>query len=137
MIDINQLGHSTPLTITRLRALHFFLISTERSSLIINISPIDHGNVEIRCKWLHSDSSDYYAVTLVSSDAVFLLSHHRAGGKKGSWVRGTDGTLSALVTRIVYTLKEIHAFWSRIKGIAESISSARHCKKAQDMAHLR
>lgn len=50
-----------------------------------------------------SDSSVYYAVTLVSSDAVWLLSHLTV--KKGSWVRGMDCAVSALVTQIVRTLQ--------------------------------
>lgn len=55
------------------------------------------------CKWIVPDSSVYYAVTLVSSDAVWLLSHLTV--KKGSWVRGMDCAVSALVTQIVRTLQ--------------------------------
>lgn len=55
------------------------------------------------CKWILPDSSVYYAVTLVSSDAVWLLSHLTV--KKGSWVRGMDCAVSALVTQIVRTLQ--------------------------------
>lgn len=55
------------------------------------------------CKWILPDSSVYYAVTLVSSDAVWLLSHLTV--KKGSWVRGMDCAVSALVTQIVQTLQ--------------------------------
>lgn len=55
------------------------------------------------CKWTLPDSSVYYAVTLVSSDAVWLLSHLTV--KKGSWVRGMDCAVSALVTQIVRTLQ--------------------------------
>lgn len=55
------------------------------------------------CKWILPDSSVYYAVTLVSSDAVWLLSHLTS--KKGSWVRGMDCAPSALVTQIVQTLQ--------------------------------
>lgn len=55
------------------------------------------------CKWIVPDSSVYYAFTLVSSDAVWLLSHLTV--KKGSWVRGMDCVVSALVTQIVRTLQ--------------------------------
>lgn len=78
------------------------------------------------CKWILPDSSVYYAVTLVSSDAVWLLSHLTV--KKGSWVRGMDCAVSALVTQIVRTLQrnkcifncscmegmwKIHFLWER------------------------
>lgn len=78
------------------------------------------------CKWILPDSSVYYAVTLVSSDAVWLLSHLTV--KKGSWVRGMDCAVSALVTQIVRTLQrnkcifncgcmegmwKIHFLWDR------------------------
>lgn len=80
------------------------------------------------CKWILPDSSVYYAVTLVSSDAVWLLSHLTV--KKGSWVRGMDCAVSALVTQIVQTLQrnkcncgctggmwKIHFLWdTRQKG---------------------
>lgn len=83
-----------------------------------NINYISSGKVRMICKLIVPDSSVYYAVTLVSSDAVWLLSHLTV--KKGSWVRGMDCALSALVTQIVHTLQ-------RKKKAFSSVAALRGC----------
>lgn len=88
------------------------------------------------CKWILPDSSVYYAVTLVSSDAVWLLSHLTV--KKGSWVRGMDCAVSALVTQIVRTLQRNKCIsnCSCIEGMWNPFPLRETAKKAGDMAHL-
>lgn len=65
---------------------------------------------------METDSSVYYAVTLVSSDAVWLLSHLPVK-KRGSRVRGMDCAVSALVTQIVCTLQRNESNAATIKRI--------------------
>lgn len=72
------------------------------------------GKVGMICKLILTDSSVYYAVTLVSSDAVWLLSHLTV--KKGSWVRGMDCAVSALVTQIVQTLQRNECIFKWLHG---------------------
>lgn len=83
------------------------LLSAANSSVVGNHKKYSlyrsSDKVGMICKWIVPDSSVYYAVTLVSSDAVWLLSHLTV--KKGSWVRGMDCAVSALVTQIVRTLQ--------------------------------